>query len=120
LPLCAHARCPDPCPVDPRRLRTPPVGRRGRVRPREHQTQPDPYLFELGAAPDYLGFGYEQQGAIVEEYICCAALAPHAPRTARLENMLTPYFRLENMTAKLDRAKMVLPWDEVELAGICD
>ena len=87
---------------------------------REHQTQPDPYLFELGAAPDYLGFGYEQQGAIVEEYICCAALAPHAPRTARLENMLTPYFRLENMTAKLDRAKMVLPWDEVELAGICD
>ncbi|WP_245912857.1 hypothetical protein [Litoreibacter ponti] len=87
---------------------------------REHQISPDPYLFELDAEPDFLEFGYEQQGAIASEYVCCAALAPDAPRTKRLERLLSPHFRLKNMTSKLDRAKMVLPWDGVELQGICD
>lgn len=86
---------------------------------REHQTSPDPYLFSLGNR-DFLDFGYEQQGAIAAEYVCCAALAPTAPRTKRLETLLTPYFRLQNMTSQLDSAKMVLPWNEVEIAGICD
>lgn len=87
---------------------------------REHQANADPYLFELGRTPDFLDFGYEQQGAIAAEYVCCAALAPTAPRTARLEALLSPYLRLENMTAKLDRTKMLLPWNGVELDGICD
>ncbi|WP_298261669.1 hypothetical protein [uncultured Litoreibacter sp.] len=87
---------------------------------KEHQTQPDPYLFELTTNPDYLEFGYEQQGAIVEEYVCCATLAPKAPRTSRLEALLSPYFDLAAMTGRLDRTKMVLPWRDVELKGICD
>lgn len=87
---------------------------------REHRTSPDPYLFSLTKRPDFLDFGYEQQGAIAAEYVCCAALAPEAPRTQRLEQLLAPYFRLDNMTARLDDAKMLLPWDEVELDGICN
>ncbi|MEP3347769.1 MAG: hypothetical protein ABJN34_05300 [Litoreibacter sp.] len=87
---------------------------------REHQTLPDPYLFELSENPEFLDFGYEQQGAIASEYVCCAVLAPKAPRTARLEQLLSPYFDLKGMTSRLDRANMVLPWDGVELEAICD
>ncbi|SFR44612.1 hypothetical protein [Litoreibacter janthinus] len=87
---------------------------------REHQTQPNPYLFELANAAKFLDFGYEQQGAIASEYVCCAALAPKAPRTARLERLLKPHFALSAMTARLDQSRMLLPWKGVELDGICD
>jgi len=87
---------------------------------REHQTLPDPYLFELSETPEFLDFGYEQQGAIASEYVCCAVLAPKSPRTTRLERLMSPYFDLSAMTARLDSSRMVLPWDGVELAGICD
>lgn len=87
---------------------------------REHQTLPDPYLFELSTAPLFLDFGYEQQAAIAAEYVCCAALAPKAPRTTRLEQLLNPYFNLAAMTARLDNSQMLLPWNGVEKDGICD
>ena len=87
---------------------------------REHQTRPDPYLFELSNDARFLDFGYEQQGAIAEEYVCCAALAPKAARTKRLERLLKPHFDLAAMTDRLDNSKMLLPWNGVELAGICD
>ena len=87
---------------------------------REHQNQPDPYLFELSSSRKLLDFGYEQQGAIAEEYVCCAALAPKAARTARLEALLGEHFDLRAMTARLDQSEVVLPWDGVELNGICD
>jgi hypothetical protein len=77
-------------------------------------------LFELSTTPKYLDFGYEQQGAIASEYVCCAALAPKASRTTRLERLLSPHFDLAAMTARLDSSKMVLPWTGVELEGICD
>ena len=54
----------------------------------EHRGNPDPYLFELDESPDFLSYGYEQQGAIVEEYVCCRALAPQGGRTKRLHRML--------------------------------
>lgn len=87
---------------------------------REHQLSPDPYLFELSGTTDFLDYGYEQQGAIAGEYVCCAAIAPNAPRTKRLERLLAPYFDTPKMTPVLDRTKMVLPWDKAELNGICD
>ena len=83
---------------------------------REHQTLADPYLFELAENPEFLDFGYEQQGAIASEYVCCAALAPNAARTARLESLLSPYFDLKSMSTP----EMRLPWEGVEVAGICD
>ncbi|TDT77289.1 hypothetical protein BDE40_0570 [Litoreibacter halocynthiae] len=86
----------------------------------EHQSHPDPYLFELSNTAEFLDFGYEQQGAIAAEYVCCAALAPKAPRTTRLERLMQPHFDLAAMTTRLDNAKMVLPWKGVELDGICD
>ena len=83
---------------------------------REHQVSEDPYLFDLNTNPDFLSFGYEQQGSIVEEYLCCATLAPASPRTARLEAMLKEVFPLQS----LPPLEVIKPWDGAVTEGICD
>lgn len=85
----------------------------------EHLNSPDPYLFDPGTTRDYLDFGYEQQGAIMEEYVCCRALAPDAARTARLHAMLAQVFDLPPPDSPLAR-DIYLPWRDVQIAGICD
>lgn len=87
---------------------------------REHQYSEDPYLFDLNNAARFLDFGYEQQGAIAAEYICCATLAPKAPRTQRLKALLEQEFPIQNLSRALPQTPAVLPWDGVQLAGICD
>ncbi len=85
----------------------------------EHVGSADPYLFGLGTETDFLDYGYEQQGSIMEEYVCCRTLAPESPRTERLHGMLSKYFAL----TPLDRPMtewIGLPWDGVEVEGICD
>lgn len=82
---------------------------------KEHQSKDDPYLFDPNKAQDFLGFGYEQQGRIVEEYICCSILDPTAPRTKRLEKMIGKYFP----TDKLKVGDVVIGWKEVKTKGIC-
>ncbi|MCC7319415.1 MAG: hypothetical protein IT542_00395, partial [Rubellimicrobium sp.] len=54
----------------------------------EHVGNPDPYLFDPDTRADFLSFGYEQQGSIVEEFVCCRTLAPDAARTQRLFEMI--------------------------------
>ncbi|TRD22157.1 hypothetical protein [Palleronia caenipelagi] len=58
----------------------------------EHAQTDDPYLFALHSSARFSDFGYEQQAALVEEFVCCRALAPDAPRTARLYALLRPEF----------------------------
>jgi hypothetical protein len=85
---------------------------------REHQVSNDPYLFDIEAEPAFFDFGYEQQGSIVEEFVCCRALAPQAPRTQRLHNMISQVMPV----APLPQSRQYdvrLPWDGVELNGIC-
>ncbi len=88
---------------------------------REHATQADPYLFNPdGEDRRFLDFGYEQQGAIVEEYICCRLLDPAADRTARLHQLLEqelPVSRLDELL--LQTESILLPWSGAETAGIC-
>ncbi len=86
----------------------------------EHGSRRDPYLFEMtGEAPDFLSYGYEQQGAIVEEYVCCRALAPQAPRTHRLHAMLARHMPVRPLPQSRE-SDVYLPWKDVELRGICD
>ena len=85
----------------------------------EHGRTDDPYLFEFDAAPDFLDYGYEQQGAIVEEYICCRALAPKADRTRRLHALLKGAFPVSDLPQSRE-SEVLMPWDGVELKGICD
>ncbi|WP_050930423.1 hypothetical protein [Aestuariivita boseongensis] len=85
----------------------------------EHSRSDDPYLFDATVDHDFLDYGYEQQGAIVEEYVCCRALAPEAARTKRLHAMLEQAFPVA--TLPQSRAHdVVLPWKDAELRGICD
>ncbi len=86
----------------------------------EHGSRRDPYLFEMtGETPDFLSYGYEQQGAIVEEYVCCRALAPQAPRTHRLHAMLARHMPVRPLPQSRE-SDVYLPWKDVELRGICD
>lgn len=84
----------------------------------EHTQSPDPYLFDLDTEPAFVDFGFEQQGAIVEEYVCCRALAPQAPRTRRLHDMLAAAMPVSDLPQS--RAHdLVLPWKGADLRGIC-
>jgi hypothetical protein len=85
----------------------------------EHQASPDPYLFDLATHAKFQDFGYEQQGAIAGEFICCAALAPKAPRTQRLKNLLSQVFPIQNLTTTLPKTTFPLPWDQTDLADLC-
>jgi len=86
----------------------------------EHGNSDDPYLFDLAQAPDFLEYGYEQQGAIVEEYVCCRALAPNAARTKRLHTMLKGAFPVADLPRDGKRESDVyLPWKGAEIDGIC-
>lgn len=87
----------------------------------EHGRSSDPYLFDLDGAPDFLGYGFEQQGAIVEEYVCCRALAPDAARTKRLHDMLKAAFPVADLPRDGQREHdVLLPWRGAELNGMCD
>lgn len=84
----------------------------------EHRQVDDPYLFDANVQNAFLDYGYEQQGAIVEEYVCCRALAPEATRTQRLHALLEDVFPVSELPQS--RAHdVVLPWKDVELNGIC-
>ncbi len=85
----------------------------------EHQRGSDPYLFDLEALPRFDSFGYEQQGAIVEEFVCCRALAPQAARTQRLHALIAQAMPVEPLPQSRPYA-VRMPWDGVELNGICD
>ena len=85
----------------------------------EHNRSEDPYLFDLEGAPDFLSYGYEQQGAIVEEYVCCRALAPKAARTKRLHTMLAGAFPVSDLPQTRE-SDVYLPWKDAEVKGICD
>lgn len=85
----------------------------------EHGSVDDPYLFDLNGSPDFQSYGFEQQGAIVEEYVCCRSLAPNAARTKRLHSMLKDAFPVSDLPSVNREHDVYLPWDGAELSGIC-
>lgn len=85
----------------------------------EHTNSADPYLFDPDNTKGFLDYGYEQQGSIVEEYVCCRLLDPDAPRTARLRAMIGQEMPIEGLDRALGQGTVRLPWDGVQLKGIC-
>ncbi|UWR21494.1 hypothetical protein [Sulfitobacter sp. S190] len=83
----------------------------------EHSPGADPYLFEIGDRR-FLDFGYEQQGSIVEEFVCCRALAPQGARTQRLHSLISQVMPLSPLPAR-PPYDVGLPWDGVDLDTIC-
>lgn len=82
----------------------------------EHVAQDDPYLFDIDTKTRFLDYAFEQQASIVEEYVCCASLDPHAPRTARLKSLLQDGFPLQDLRVA---DEVVIPWDGAQTKGIC-
>ena len=85
----------------------------------EHSGNPDPYLFDVENTASFLDYGYEQQGAIMEEYVCCRLLDPQAPRTARLRAMIGAEMPLAGLDRAISRPTVRLPWQGAETKGIC-
>jgi len=85
---------------------------------REHQISDDPYLFDVSQSRNFSDFGFEQQGSIMEEFVCCRALAPDAPRTKRLHAMLSKVMPVAPLQSRPDQ-EIGLPWDGVQIKGIC-
>ena len=61
----------------------------------------DPYFSE-GQAP-FFDFGYEQQAAIVEDYVCFSFANPNHPRRQELRNILAPVLPIDEFDAILGR-----------------
>lgn len=84
----------------------------------EHSPMADPYLFDLSHTPRFLDYGYEQQGAIVEEFVCCRALDPTGARTARLHDLIADVMPVADLPQSR-QSDVRLPWDGAKVGGIC-
>ena len=60
----------------------------------------DPYFAPPGEAP-FFSFGYEQQAAILEDYLCFAFANPDHPRRAELRAILEPIFPVDTIDAAI-------------------
>ena len=61
----------------------------------------NPYFYVPGEGGTFLDFGYEQQAALLEDYLCHALYDPQNPRRAELRGILAPYFPLAGLDAAL-------------------
>lgn len=75
----------------------------------------DPYLFEASPEQPFLSYPFEQQAAIVEEYICCQAVDPAGARTTRLRDLISAAMD----TRPLPRGRIAGVWEGADLRGIC-
>ncbi|WP_322865406.1 hypothetical protein U5922_003865 [Aquicoccus sp. G2-2] len=82
----------------------------------EHDFKGDPYLYDINTKTGFLDYAYEQQAAIVEEYVCCKVLDPDAPRTHRLHALLKEAFPVQELTLP---SSVRLPWKGAQTKGIC-
>jgi hypothetical protein len=83
----------------------------------EHQFSDDPYLFEVDDRT-FLDFGYEQQGSIVEELVCCRALQPAGARTQRLHRLVSQVMPVAPLPQS-PAYDVGLPWDGIDMKRIC-
>ena len=63
----------------------------------------DPYFY--GATGEFARLGYEQQAALVEDWLCYAVLDRDDPRKAELEATLLPVFPLGRVEAAMGLAR---------------
>jgi hypothetical protein len=60
----------------------------------------DPYIAASGQA-EFFSYGYEQQAAMVEDYLCFAFANPNHPRRAELRAILAPVFPIAELDKKI-------------------
>ena len=85
----------------------------------EHAALDDPYLVEIDPSKGFLDYGFEQQGVIVEEFVCCRALDPDGARTEALHRLVTEVFPAAARRDPAAAGAISLPWAGAETRGIC-
>lgn len=86
----------------------------------EHRPGVDPYLFDPAANVRFLDMGYEQQAALVEEFICCRTLAPEGARTARLHATLAQVLPVRPIHETPKPSEVLGVYENADLRGVCD
>jgi hypothetical protein len=85
----------------------------------EHIEKDDPYLLEIDPGKPFLSYAFEQQGVIVEEFVCCRALDPDGARTAELHRLVAEVFPAAARRETTDATDIRLPWAGAQTEGIC-
>lgn len=57
----------------------------------------DPYFYVPSEGEGFLAYGYEQQAALLEDYLCYALLDPKNERRGKIRQILTPYFQMDRV-----------------------
>ncbi|MDJ0994899.1 MAG: hypothetical protein QNI90_15080 [Dinoroseobacter sp.] len=86
----------------------------------EHLDEDDPYLVEFDPGRPFLSYAFEQQGVIVEEFVCCRALDPDGMRTAELHRLVTQVFPAAARWETTPPIDVRLPWTDAQTEGICN
>lgn len=86
----------------------------------EHMAVTDPYLFDPAGKMSFTQLGYEQQAALVEEFICCRTLAPDAARTERLYRVLAEVMPVQHPRQTPRPHEVIGVYPGADLTGICD
>ena len=63
----------------------------------------DPYWYVPEADRAFLTYGFEQQAAMIEDYVCYTMFEPNAPRRAELRALIHPVLPLDDFDARLGR-----------------
>ncbi|WP_300520003.1 hypothetical protein [Aliiroseovarius sp.] len=63
----------------------------------------DPYWYAPEADRAFLTYGFEQQAAMIEDYVCYTMFDPRAPRRAALRTLIDPVLPLDGFDARLGR-----------------
>ncbi len=61
----------------------------------------DPYYWEAEADRPFLSYGFEQQAAMIEDYVCYRLFEPGSPRLKELQTLLGPVLPLDGFEAAL-------------------
>ncbi len=63
----------------------------------------DPYFSASGEAPAFFHFGFEQQAAIIEDFVCFTIANPRHPRRKELRALLAPILPVAAFEAAIQR-----------------
>ncbi len=61
----------------------------------------DPYFWDGTGARPFAAYGFEQQAALIEDYLCYRLFEPDAPRLTELRAILAPTLPLDRLEAAL-------------------
>jgi hypothetical protein len=72
---------------------------------REGMSKDDAYFYEPGQELRLDDFGYEQQAAIIEDYLCHVMFDPQSPRRDLLRAVLAPVLPIDHLDARIDEVR---------------